>query len=337
LHNRPTPIQYPKECTFPDSSVECIRGATNNAVALFMAATFFVTPFLAIVYISITMHMVYKTMSKIETQSFRYSFAAYRRQKSDMRRSRRVMIQSILYNLALFLTCIFNISNAIVGIFGGGSSYVLNIFAHTFWPLQGFFNALIYAIPKFQKMYEKRKERKLELEARNDDNITLSKIIYKSAVQSGVLPQKQSNMKKPISNNSSNSNDGSGKSIMFNNQHPPTHLNLKMIERQNQEFDDEEVKEEVQQYESGNTLFCPGRIYNHLHEDIESTLKFDGIGYCSSSDDCHGQELEELTEEESKYVLPRHSEIHISCESQESADDVDDYIVLAASRHGKDT
>jgi hypothetical protein len=102
--------------------------------------------------------MVYRSVSNIEIQGQRYSFAAYRSQTNDRKRSRRVMLQGILYSLALFLTYIFSI----VEIFNNDDSYVTHILEFTFWPLQGFFNALIYSIPVFQRMHKKWKEKRRE-------------------------------------------------------------------------------------------------------------------------------------------------------------------------------
>jgi hypothetical protein len=68
------------------------------------------------------------------------------------------MLQGILYSLALFLTYIFGI----VEFFNNDDSYVTHILEYTFWPLQGFFNALIYSIPVFQKIYKKWKEKRRE-------------------------------------------------------------------------------------------------------------------------------------------------------------------------------
>jgi hypothetical protein len=125
---------------------------------------------LAICYVCTTMCMVYKSVSDIEKKARRYSFQGYISPRSKnanhRRRSRRVMIQGILYGLSLFLIYIFPIINLVLTQIPLGYSisvktwYILQLLQYTFWPLQGFFNALIYSIPDFQRINNRWREKR---------------------------------------------------------------------------------------------------------------------------------------------------------------------------------
>jgi len=150
--------QYPLNCSLPDSSEKCVRGTDAH---FYISLAMFGNLIFAICYVSITMYLTYKSVADIETKARRYSFASYSRSQTatERKRSRRVLLQGILYSLALFLINILSIITIILAKLGI-RSYVLHILAYTFWPLQGFFNALIYSIPVFQRIYTRYRERR---------------------------------------------------------------------------------------------------------------------------------------------------------------------------------
>ena len=112
---------------------------------------------LSLCYVSITMFLVYRKVHHVEKEGLKYSFARYSKSKKEnMKMSRRVMIQGILYSAALFLTCIsfilIEISEKL------SKSYTVEILNSIFFPLQGFLNAAIYLIPISQQLIRRRRE-----------------------------------------------------------------------------------------------------------------------------------------------------------------------------------
>jgi membrane protein implicated in regulation of membrane protease activity len=117
------------------------------------------------------MYLTYKSVAEIERKARRYSFVSYTRSQTinERKRSHRVLIQGLLYSLALFLVNVF--LTIIIGLARFGiRRYALNLLAHAFWPLQGFFNALIYSIPNFQRMYTRYRQRKKEKIRKGSNN-----------------------------------------------------------------------------------------------------------------------------------------------------------------------
>ncbi len=172
---------YPIGCDSADSSTECIRGAPNN---FFQYASYLtgLINFFAIFYVSITMYMVYKYVVGLERQVERYSIASFRgrgAQQPDREKSRRIMIQGILYSSALILMLLFPSISFFYGLATGGEqSLTINTLIGIFNPLQGGFNALIYLFPvfkrKFDRYQQRRRERRRNEETiRGRENITL--------------------------------------------------------------------------------------------------------------------------------------------------------------------
>jgi hypothetical protein len=213
-HDRITKIKYPLECSLPGSSVECVRGSNTNAFWTLHVA-YIVIIILALCYICIIMYMVYRSVADIEIQAQKYTFARYRSQNNDRKRSRRVMLQGLLYSSALILVYLFPILMILMNALSKVDkiSYTIYILTYSFWPLQGFFNALIYAIPIFQRMYKRQKEKKKERQIKLDSqegkvessktqiNSKLSQHENKRQVVAVVSSNLSgSNMKQPSSN-----------------------------------------------------------------------------------------------------------------------------------------
>ena len=88
-----------------------------------------------------------------------------------MKRSRRVMIQGVLYSVAMILTWTFTFVFYFIILISGKLNLVIGWFVIVLQPLQGAFNFLIYLIPVFRKMLKTRRLKKTELEKKTlDDN-----------------------------------------------------------------------------------------------------------------------------------------------------------------------
>mmetsp|Transcript_15717 Transcript_15717/g.19959 ORF Transcript_15717/g.19959 Transcript_15717/m.19959 type:complete len:181 (-) Transcript_15717:35-577(-) len=122
------------------------------------------------------MTMVYRTVLQLERKLDDHRFSSlssYQRQHDHRKRSRRVLLQGILYSVALILLIIFPIITTLYWQVTGMSSQVLATLIGIVNPLQGFFNFLVYSIPVFQKCFEKGQQRKNQAEK----NMILRKII----------------------------------------------------------------------------------------------------------------------------------------------------------------
>lgn len=89
----------------------------------------------------VVMFMVYKYIRDIEVRASRFTFTSYRSrsQRAERIRSRKVMIQGIMYAVAMLLVLLS--FSATVFLRG----FVARIHAYTLTPLQGFYNAFIYS------------------------------------------------------------------------------------------------------------------------------------------------------------------------------------------------
>eukprot|EP00551_Chaetoceros_affinis_P012661 CAMPEP_0203663660 /NCGR_PEP_ID=MMETSP0090-20130426/1220_1 /ASSEMBLY_ACC=CAM_ASM_001088 /TAXON_ID=426623 /ORGANISM="Chaetoceros affinis, Strain CCMP159" /LENGTH=411 /DNA_ID=CAMNT_0050526651 /DNA_START=137 /DNA_END=1369 /DNA_ORIENTATION=+ len=187
---------YPIECKYPGSNVECIRGGNNQQ--LYFGILYFFNILFAILYVSISMFHVYKTVITIERNSEKYSFVFTltrlrrrqhdggeeswvqehnnkKRRKNLRKRSRRVMVQGLLYSVAMILISIFPLVAFLQFLIRSnetGGIPQIEICIAIFSPLQGFFNTFIYLMPVFRKMCKaaRRSERSKEEEAKKNYN-----------------------------------------------------------------------------------------------------------------------------------------------------------------------
>jgi hypothetical protein len=263
--------------------------------------------------------MVYKSVSNIEIQAHKYTFASFRFQKNDRKRSRRVMIQGILYSLALFLTYTFVIA---ILLSTDGSPLAI-ILSATLWPLQGVFNVLIYSIPVFQRNYKRRKEKRKEKQ--NE--------LLKLEEEEGDKCSKRhflSNIKR------------NGKSALHINKHNQsvTRIGDETTEEEyrDKDFDGEEEKEEIQR--SNETSIIDSKL---PMDDNQFGLKNSDTQH--DSDVCDGEEIEGgETQGGGKYMMPfpyNAGNVRKSYQSEKSLlggfndddyDDIDDYLVLSLTR-----
>ncbi len=149
-------FSYPFGCV-----EECIRGGHRINIIL-NAMRILIIPLACLLYVSITMFQVYRAARNTEINALRFSFVArFRNQnrKKTMKRSRRIMIQGVLYSVAMILVWIFVIMYAIIIMVSKDEdSNIILFLMNVFTPLLGAFNALIYLIPVFRKMLKTRRQ-----------------------------------------------------------------------------------------------------------------------------------------------------------------------------------
>ena len=142
---------YPYGCMEPESEVECIRDTYPN---MFYWLALQSVILLSIIYVSVLMFVVYRYVRDTERMAAQYSFVARFRaqnEKKTMKRSRRVMIQGILYCVAMVLLYIFTYIQIVVLMITKKRIPMLDLIILTLSPLQGVFNVCIYLIPFFRK------------------------------------------------------------------------------------------------------------------------------------------------------------------------------------------
>ncbi len=157
-------IGYPLGCNRPGSEVECIRGGRMvNRIFAIIRVTI---PLICVLFVSITMFRVYTSVRKVEKDALKHSFLSrFREQdkKRTMKRSRRVMIQGILYCAAMILTWIFVFINVITKMATNELHPSLLFLMTILNPLQGVFNFLIYMIPVSRKILKQHRQRSKRL------------------------------------------------------------------------------------------------------------------------------------------------------------------------------
>ena len=125
------------------------------------------------------MFLVYRSVRRVEKEAEQYTFARYSSSnRNDMSISRRVMEQGILYSVVLFslifpyfvLAVVFFVTSSLESI-----SYTVSMLISIIVPLQGFFNAIIYKKPQFQRMIKKRRKTKQNIPSPIQDQQTISK------------------------------------------------------------------------------------------------------------------------------------------------------------------
>lgn len=102
-------------------------------------------------YVGTTSAILYRTILKIEKDAERFDFLArFRESQSSERRqhSRRMMKQGLMYSGALIVVIIMPLINFILYFCKLGPNYPAQLVLTIFYPIQGFFNMLIYLMPK---------------------------------------------------------------------------------------------------------------------------------------------------------------------------------------------
>ncbi len=102
-----------------------------------------------IIYVMVAMFMVYKHIRDIEKKARSYTFNAFRTnerqyQAAERKRSRRVIIQGLMYAVAMLLVFI-PLFVYFLCLIGGIPSFAMEVIVNLFHPLQGMYNAFIYS------------------------------------------------------------------------------------------------------------------------------------------------------------------------------------------------
>lgn len=130
---------YPIDCELPETPYECTRG--NIVPSALIMGINILTVFFSIFYVVVAMFKVYKSVNCIERRSERYSIVRYTqsnaKKKMNREMSQRVMIQGVLYTLALILIFLFPIIGVIMVVVTGQSNAVVDVLVVIFYPLQG--------------------------------------------------------------------------------------------------------------------------------------------------------------------------------------------------------
>lgn len=123
---------------------------------------YFASKVIAVIYLITVMTMVYRFVRKVELDAEKYTFT-FRTQKrgkdQTRKRSRRILLQGVLYTANTVIPIVVLICYFILGVLLVSAGAWTRIIAVIFLPLQGLFNVLIYMIPVFQHTMHKRRKR----------------------------------------------------------------------------------------------------------------------------------------------------------------------------------
>ena len=146
------------------------------------------------------MFVVYIHVRGIEQKALRFSFLARLQdlnRKKIMKRSRRVMLQGILYCVAMVLLYIFGFIYSIILMIMKKDISMLLLIGFAITPLQGVFNVCIYLIPFFRKklkMYRQSEDNTKELTQINRSTRYIkppTESYYKRTRSSVIVEEKQ--------------------------------------------------------------------------------------------------------------------------------------------------
>ena len=125
-------------------------------------------------YVIIAMSVVYMAVRKVEKDAQKYTFARYTNsKKKDMEMSRRVMVQGVLYSAALASLCL-----TFILVFMNSASYTIyevQVLAAILFPLQGFWNALIYKMPVIRQIVKNKCKSRQNISGSIQDSQNTSK------------------------------------------------------------------------------------------------------------------------------------------------------------------
>lgn len=126
--------QYPPNC---DSAETCVRGWNSS----YYFWPIFVIMVMAPIYVAGSMYLVYTTSRRLEERMSQYSYTDSQRNE---RRSRKVMVQSLLFSSALLLTLVFPLVEIVINELGKPIPIWIHVLFTLTNPLQGFYNLLIH-------------------------------------------------------------------------------------------------------------------------------------------------------------------------------------------------
>ncbi len=122
----------------------------NRLSSLVIGMLSFLLYVLTVIYVMVVMYMVYKHIRDIEKKAQAYTFTSHRSsdrtiRATERKRSQRVMIQGVMYAVALLLVFIPFSVRICLSSFGGIESFAMTLLAGILVPLQGMYNAIIYS------------------------------------------------------------------------------------------------------------------------------------------------------------------------------------------------
>ena len=120
------------------------------------------------------MILVYMAVRNVEKAALKYTFARYTSpEKNNMKMSHRVMVQGILYSAVIISQCLTYV--LVVDIRQLDSIYAIQMLGSIMFPLQGFWNVLIYMMPLFRQIIKKRCKSRQNVSDLIQDNQSVSK------------------------------------------------------------------------------------------------------------------------------------------------------------------
>ena len=146
---------YPPRCN-GNPDVECEKFGDTYSIYYEIFGQFWIQiSYIIVIY---TNFQIWITVRRKEQRAARYEFSnqvtesALARFKSSSNHTRQVAIQATLYVVAFFLGGIFATMYHLIGWIGGYSAFWPLPIINTVAPLQGFWNALIYARPRYLRI-----------------------------------------------------------------------------------------------------------------------------------------------------------------------------------------
>jgi len=236
---------YPPRCDSPET---CIRGWNYQP---YQWAFFYAIIWAALIYIAVTQWIIYKAVlnqeKRTERFSFRARFSAVR--PKNRKKSRRVMVQSLLYVGALFvgysLPTIFRVHYTATK----ETNFHLLKAAVIVTPLQGVWNCLIYLKPRFDQW------RRICLKAKKEQLRDVCLVDKVSKVKESTRTRTEETQKMEVSNNSQSNVSNGGhfvrpeepKEILENKRESQNSVQLVRLDAEQDEGKfEEEVKEDGQ-------------------------------------------------------------------------------------------
>ena len=195
---------YPYGC-HRRQRVKCIRGSNvkqvhylfyGGIVGLFAIVLFCMTSLFLSIYKTekkaLRWHFprseaVFDAQEKARRRS---SFTGKYRDLRQLKNSRLVARQAILYVSTFFLCYVWSYIIAFIAENGGRPPFYLTMLFYTFYPLQGFFNFVIYTIPRQRKPYKSRST-VTESASRRRSSLNITNFFNKTKMDSGDQERQQ--------------------------------------------------------------------------------------------------------------------------------------------------
>lgn len=144
---------YPMGCDLIASTQTCQRSGHNNTYLVYWGS-FLTIAILCLCYVGVFSYKVYRSVLQIERKSDTFNFLHHTRfsildKKAHESREKSSFLkkQGLLYTGALFIVWVFVLQFYVVWLIKG-PDYVAYLLLHIFYPAQGFWNCIVYLLPK---------------------------------------------------------------------------------------------------------------------------------------------------------------------------------------------